>query len=285
MKKPTLEEVKEHFKNAKTVQCICMFDGGSVDITNNIETDIHEFNGGYWIDLESEHYLPKGVKLWGNGHWAKILTYKEPKVNILTLSEPIGDYVIFNGKKYVPEEEPKEESFVINREQIDILNKCSSTYKVTTYLETWFPKSFEPEKKEMVVGGWYVIDYDGLYSLFNFVKLDGNDLYAYGFNYKKEFLTEKIFCDISNHDTSKIREATHQEVEEALKAEAVRRYKVGDRIEFLDNYAYCQTEFNTIENIDFIVQGEPDVVFIRTNGWNLGLYKEGKWATIIQPKK
>lgn len=175
-----------------------------------------------------------------------------------------------------------EETFKITKEQIIILN-TDGNKDIRRHMSEWFPSAFEPEKKELVVGVWYVVDYDGLYSLFNFVKLDGDDLYAYGFNYKKEFLTEKIFCDISNHDTSKIREATQQEVEEAIGNEIKRRYKVGDYVKSLYH-----------KNNPVIKIAEIDPVLARPSSFHVTgsnsalmpvLFDNGKFAEIIQPKK
>lgn len=71
MKQPTLEEVKEHFKNAKEVRCLC--DRKFYDITEGINRDIHEFCSDFWIELEKVN-----VNLWDfeNGY-ADIISYKE----------------------------------------------------------------------------------------------------------------------------------------------------------------------------------------------------------------
>jgi hypothetical protein len=75
MKAPTLEEVKEHFKNAKQVKCLSS--ERIYDLTNiKIIRDIHEWRGGYWIDAEVSVNNIKIVDECSN--FAEILTYKEP---------------------------------------------------------------------------------------------------------------------------------------------------------------------------------------------------------------
>ncbi len=73
MKKPTLEEVKEYFKNAKEV--FCLTDNEVVDITKNITQDIHYFMDIYWIGID--HIGGGDVNLWKNGQYATIISYKE----------------------------------------------------------------------------------------------------------------------------------------------------------------------------------------------------------------
>lgn len=149
-------------------------------------------------------------------------------------SEPIGDYVIFNGKKYVPE--------VV---------------------------AFEPEKKELglEVGKWYKSGR----SIFNHQESKN----SYGFllgkwqhgnwSTRKEYFTELIS------------EATQEEVEEALKAEAIKRgYKKG-------NHKCLNSPIveNCLEDVYSFESGKL---------WYGGKYANcvffnGEWAEIIQPKK
>jgi hypothetical protein len=75
MKAPTLEEVKEHFKNAKEIKCLSS--NRIYDLTKiKIIRDIHEWHGGYWIDAEVSVNNIKIVDECSN--FAEILTYKEP---------------------------------------------------------------------------------------------------------------------------------------------------------------------------------------------------------------
>ena len=43
-----LEVVKEHFKNAKEVRCLCL--GIVFDMNDITERGIHEFGSAYWFD-------------------------------------------------------------------------------------------------------------------------------------------------------------------------------------------------------------------------------------------
>jgi hypothetical protein len=75
MKAPTLEEVKEHFKNAKKVKCLSS--DRIYDLTKiKIIRDIHEWHFGYWIDAEVS---VNNIKIVDECNFAKILTYKKPK--------------------------------------------------------------------------------------------------------------------------------------------------------------------------------------------------------------
>lgn len=82
MKQPTLEEVKEYFKNVKEV--IPVGYTKKVNITKKIKEDIHEWNGHFWIDLDYSVYKGISILLWDadSYEYAKILTYKEKTFSI-----------------------------------------------------------------------------------------------------------------------------------------------------------------------------------------------------------
>lgn len=70
MKKPTLEEVKEYFKNAKKVRCL--FDGKNENYHNK-ETN-------FW---NKEYWCGNNLKLWDDiKGYAKIISYKEPSTKV-----------------------------------------------------------------------------------------------------------------------------------------------------------------------------------------------------------
>jgi hypothetical protein len=84
MKTPTLEEVKEHFKNAKEVKCLSS--DRIYDLTRiKIIKDIHEWHGGYWIDAQVSVSNIKIVDECSN--FAEILTYKEKSYKTPTAEE------------------------------------------------------------------------------------------------------------------------------------------------------------------------------------------------------
>jgi len=73
--KPTLEEVREHFKDAKVVKC-CSY-GEKFDITKDLKEDIH-----LWVSFGSENYCVdfqsnNSVFLWCKiDGYAEIIEYK-----------------------------------------------------------------------------------------------------------------------------------------------------------------------------------------------------------------
>jgi hypothetical protein len=72
--KPTLEEVKEYFKDAEIVECI----SNSIDvcISKNVQREIHYENYDYWVEVVG--YKIKNVNLWSEKiGYAKIIKYKE----------------------------------------------------------------------------------------------------------------------------------------------------------------------------------------------------------------
>jgi len=117
--KPTLEEVKEKFKDAEIVECLET--NKSLKITEHIVRDFHWFANCVWIDLHPDFYNGESVCLWGKEQgYAKILTYKTPKYEIT-----------------------KEQVLSLHHHGHDLTK---------TQLEDWFPEVF---KKELVVGKWY----------------------------------------------------------------------------------------------------------------------------------
>lgn len=245
MKQPSLEEVKEYFKNAKTVQCICMCDGGSVDITENIETDIHEFNGGYWIDLESEHYIPKGVKLWGNGHWAKILTYKE-------------------------------KTFSITESQIKELSKQNCV--IEEILKEWFPEAFESEVKSLPkdYSGWCRCLGIGNEKWIGYFE---KGIFRYGIGcYGYWFVNNGKKHNFKIPENYYI-EATEQEVFESLKNEAVKRYLIPGKKENPLYWKNAITGFTCSSSNQHQLYSFKDNNLFLANGC---IFADGKWSQIIE---
>lgn len=182
-----------------------------------------------------------------------------------TLSQkPDTNFVTINGIKYV-REEPKEESFVITKEQIKEISNWSNSVDKERRLNQWFPKAFEEEKKELAVGKWYW--YEG--TLFNFQL--GNDVY--GFN------DDGSWCDVSSWvwPTRKLydREATEQEVFEALKNEAVKR-RYTDR-----NYRCLVLPEHTHDVVNSYHVNEGNLLHGEQGYKSNVVFKEGKWAEII----
>lgn len=132
------------------------------------------------------------------------------------------------------------------------------------YLENQF------EKKE---GKWYKASYKSKYLVYA-EKLSGNDvLKGYG------------FCDSGNWNVFtgsyasilKTVEATHQEVEEALIAEAKRRYKVGDKVCLIRRNVGGKYK-NEIHLTDFSYETDNQLY---CDG-NLLIFDDGVWAEVIE---
>lgn len=118
--KPTLEEVKEHFKDAEMISSadLPIHKNQKFDISDRSIFDdrqIHFYSDAYWLCKKEID----NIMLWSLEHgYAKILTYKTPK-------------------------------FEITKEQIIELSNH------TFLAERWFPEVF---KKELVVGKWYFVE-------------------------------------------------------------------------------------------------------------------------------
>jgi hypothetical protein len=79
-KRPTLKEVKEYFKDAKTVECL--FNGFIFDISkSDLEKDVCKFGNEYFLDTPDD--CPDNLLIFDDKHrYAKILTYKNRQMKI-----------------------------------------------------------------------------------------------------------------------------------------------------------------------------------------------------------
>lgn len=254
MEKPTLEEVKEYFKNAETVECAQ--EKVVLDITKNITEDVHFWYGSYWISFFENYYEEGSVLLWSNDDgYAKILTYKKPEVK-------------------------KEKTFVITEaflkaicQEIE-LNQSSAINRIKEKL----PQAFKEEKKEVVleVGKWYKNPNVGSLALCKEI-IYNESFYGYGFGSDN--------CGNEWFDMSDVEftcnnwiEATPQEVAEALEKEAVKRgFKEGTC--FLDvEFKEKQICHNEIEICKNTAESETGLQFGILNGL---IFYNGIWAEII----
>lgn len=142
----------------------------------------------------------------------------------------------------------------------------------------------DDKPKEFEVGKWYWLDTKNVG-----LPLDGtplvNCLYffngkkrTYGFNYLGEFadyLHGMDKCDTYNL----IREATKEEVEQALIKEAKKRYKVGDKVRSLVAHS---PEFNISEH-KYMQFSEISDLWVRCGDVNALVFRDGKWAEIVEP--
>ena len=107
--KPTLEEVKAKFKNAKEVRCLV--DRSIYDISKNIVKDVYWTTLGYYIDTKGTF-----IKLWSpRKGYAEIISYIEPEFTLT--KEEILKLANQNSwcKKFLNEKYPEifEESSII----------------------------------------------------------------------------------------------------------------------------------------------------------------------------
>ena len=68
----TLQQIKDHFKNAKEVRCL--YDGKVYDITKNVTRYIHMYDFSYWIDIDNNSVL---LYVFETNQLAKIVSFKE----------------------------------------------------------------------------------------------------------------------------------------------------------------------------------------------------------------
>lgn len=176
MKTPTLEEVKEYFKDADKIQSI---------IGRKFKND-GKFRGSkYAMDGDTSIYAKNGkYEVWNQLRgYAKILSYKEPK----------------------------EKTYKITREQI---YKLFNTYgnDKNDLLKKYFSEVFETK---LEVGKWYKYKTNYFNWIMCYTGIDGKN---FGFNTSGTFGT-----DFEMDLKTEWKEATEQEVEEALTKEAVKR--------------------------------------------------------------
>lgn len=89
MSKPTLQDVKEYFKNAKEVRCVS--DKKVYNITKNITKKIYQHLDSFWIDKDNKDILLYGYGYNDKKEYAEIISYKEPLYR-LTAKEIVHAY-------------------------------------------------------------------------------------------------------------------------------------------------------------------------------------------------
>jgi hypothetical protein len=218
---PTLQEVKEYFKNADKVRDHNKDKGF-------VELEKIQYNGSCFIQ---NPFQDNWIVLYHNKKgYAKILTHKEP-------------------------------AYTITKEQLLELENGFTLPK----LKKWFPDVFEVK---LEVGKWY--KWKNGKALFNYQK-DGK---IYGFLYGKWHITDYWTWE----DLKNIKEATEQEVFEALKNEAVKRG-------FKEGVMFKSVEKN-IDGKDIINFGSMgnNIYFSKNTLFNSRgyIFNFGKWAEIIK---
>lgn len=164
-------------------------------------------------------------------------------------------------------EEPK---FEITKEQILELSKDAHP-SVLGQLKEWFPEVFETV---LEVGKWYknkelLVKIKCIDKNYTFIRY-----HCYGFNCRGY---ENFSFDLGENQITDLKEATTEEKAEALKNEAVKRYKVGDYVESVRSGSVWKI-------------GSKDVCnsvcrnYFQINNVCVFDFDSGKWAEIIPTK-
>lgn len=172
--------------------------------------------------------------------------------------------------------------FEITKKQILELHSSLTLLNRDAKLKNWFPEAFIDNVE---TGKWYVTCFGSIYYV---DKIKGCSIYGYGVSgVNKKWIGYTGVCDLDQIE----REATREEVGEALLKEAKKRgYKVGDKFKSLDGYS--QHTINEL-NYNFNFKRTSLRVLSPKNEWtgnggngcsNPAIYKEGKWAEIIEEK-
>jgi len=154
-----------------------------------------------------------------------------------------------------------------------IISKCDALKKELL-------SKIEPEEKtKLEAGKWYKSTAENCKRLW-FMQdiIDKFTQISYGFNLYGEWHN----LDTRNSSVNELTEATQSEVETALINEAKKRGLVKGVKVSLDNF-YHGTDNPIIENNNYEYI-DNCLTIQNKEGFNVGLYKLGKWATIITEK-
>lgn len=174
-----------------------------------------------------------------------------------------------------------EPEYVITKEQIKKL--LSETHKENeSSLKEWFPDAFKEDKVELEVGKWYKNPNIGSLAFCKEI-LDKKSFYGYGFGSDNSGNEWFDFSDVE-FTCSNWKEATPKEVTEALTKEAVKRYKVGDYVNKLNNFCYGREyKYYEVTNIEFeYCKYAGSIFFVSDEGFGIGVFKNGKWVEILE---
>ena len=146
-----------------------------------------------------------------------------------------------------------------------------------------FPSVF---KKELEVGKWYkVIDLTGQFknSKGALVSYSKGDHYGFGYSRENWTTTFKNLDEVIKRDTDTVIEATDQEVFEALKNEAVKRYDLGELISCLQDKSECIAREGKIHfgTDRFYLDYCQQLWMYSSESCNIKVFEDGIWATII----
>lgn len=164
--------------------------------------------------------------------------------------------------------------YEITKEQIESLRcvmNISSCENGISFLKEWFPDAF---KTDLEAGEWYFVErpeeeFCDKQSALIFYE-DKNDLY--GFDHGGTWINH---YGNPKNDKYTFTKATESEVFEALKKEALRRYKVGD-------YIKTHQGTNVLKTLDIVHSLKYNQGIYNKQDYGLWLFMNGQWAEIIE---
>ena len=148
------------------------------------------------------------------------------------------------------------------------------------------------DKAKLEIRKWYravCIDGSENKALFYVTEIKGNIFYAYGFNYSGNWRNNwrsNCYFGITNPSEIRYEIASPETVEQYLREEAVKRYKVGYKIQPLKDWFYGYSNDMILANISESVLESNNLVFVKASSekHNTCVFKDGQWATIIKPE-
>lgn len=272
--KPTIEEVKEHFKDARIVKAL---NGREVIYNTNIRKGLHYWGNGVWVDDINEEGENNSGEIWNNKQgYAKIVRYKKHKNNNMKTLNRKDFKRIYNiacgGWKPKLIELYGNEFAVQDSVQIsdDDYNKMRKA--CTPDQNILFDEIFGKDKKEL--NKWFV---DKRYDAWLMYYTDKGT--RYGRDYVGNWVEETDNCPNPYNDKDN-RVATKEEVEQKLKKEAIKRgYKDGVKYKYIgDNERVCTLK----GELELHVTGSECYL---TDGHGGSVFENGKWAEIIKEEE
>jgi len=179
------------------------------------------------------------------------------------------------------------------KEVEELFNEFADNYGRNSYKEFLKAKGITG----LEVGKWYKHKgntFSDETSLFCMTSTsESGAVYGYGFNERGEWLVEECHnsdtCMSNSVSKKYLVEVIHEEVEEALIREAKKRYKIGDRFLCLEHgtiSSVCQLEdWSNIGNNENTLWNDGGEEMVSKEHDNALMFKNGKWATIIDEAK
>lgn len=154
-------------------------------------------------------------------------------------------------------------SYRITEEQIKDIAQGGGKSKI----KQMFPEVFEPK---LEVGKWYKHKING-----NFLVYFNGEYKSYGVGYLGIWSNR---LDVSTN--GKLEKASLKEVEEALIAEAKRRFNIGDILtKIFEEHSMGNRIFSDVK---FTL--EDNKLYFRDGWYDSCIFKDGIWAEVVKPK-